>query len=172
MPGPAIKNDRIAQAVAMLANLPREALIKVLMSGAFREGSPIPTWLGSAGTIPEDERYLRQYMYPEQDILPRIGTEQGMAVRRMRLEPDAHFMLGEADGRTYSRELPGLMPGTDDLASRLLGLGNHSVTPLGSSARVEDVWDFKSPHVHPLIGRLMDRYLGTPFKVREEVPIR
>ena len=169
MPGPAVRNDAVAKAAEILAGLPREALFQLLMSRAFREGSPLPRLLGSAGTTPEDERYLRQYMYPERDILPRVGTEQGMAVRQMRLEPDAHFKRVEP---YLTKDESGLMPGTEDLASRLLGLGGHSATPQGSTVRVEDVWDMKSPNIHPLLGRLMDRYLGSPFKVREDVPIR
>ena len=173
MPGPIVKSNALARAVAILArvpDVPREALLQVLMSKAFREGSPLPTVLGSAGTIPEDERYLRQYMYHERDILPRVGsTKQGMAVRRMRLEPDAHFERVEP---YLTNNQSGLMPGTEDLASRLLGLGGHSAVPQGSNVRVEDTWDFNSPNVHPFIGWLMDRYLGTPFKIQEDVPIR
>ena len=147
----------------------REHLLQLLMSRIFREGSPLPKLLGSAGTIPEDERYLRQYLYPEKDVLPRAGTDQGQVIRRMSLEPDAHFKRVEP---YLTRDASGLMPGTEDLASRLLGLGGHSAKRQGSAVRIEDTWDFKSPNVNPLIGRLMDRYLGKSFKVREDVPIR
>ena len=150
--------------------------MRVCMSGAFREGGPLPSLLGTAGTIPEDERYLRQYMFPERDILPRVGTENGMAVRRMRLEPDAHFTLGDEDLETvdhpFAADLPGLMPGTKDLESRLKGLGSYSMTPQGSAMRVEDTWDFDSPRVNKILGWLMDRYMGSPFKIQEDVPIR
>ena len=169
MPGPVVRSKAVAQAVAMLSGLPREVVLRLLMSRVFREGSPVPPILGSAGTIPEDERYLRQYLFPERDILPRIGTEQGMAVRQMRLEPDAHFKRVEP---YLTRDASGLMPGTEDLASRLIGLGGHSATPQGSTVRVEDVWDMKSPNIHPLISQLLDRYLGSPFKIQEDVPIR
>ena len=175
MPGPAMKNEAIAKAMAILSGLPREAMLQLLMSPVFREGAPLPRWLGSAGTIPEDERYLRQYMFPERDILPRVGTEHGMAVRRMRLEPDAHFKLGEdqeTQDHPFIADLPGLIPGTRDLESRLMGLGGYAVTPQGDTMRIEDNWDFKSPRVNKIFGQIMDSFLGTPFKIREDIPVR
>lgn len=114
---------------------------------------------GGREIIPQDRIYLRQFLNPSKDIIPKTSLRPSTKVK---------------DSDKYDwRTVPDAPGEWDDIVMpNVFGLGNfRQTTNVGSSvsedlpySSIYDLWDFDSPNVSPMVRVLMNS-IGRPFHV-------
>jgi hypothetical protein len=138
------------------------------------------------GMKAEDEPFLRQFLSPNEDILPKQHRRpsslskdkwpQGVQWRRMSIDPkDVEFMMPQEEFARFMKEgkpqkLDGdrVSLGGDVTSGAQSGLGRHRVSlgkdKEGMYVSVYDVLDYESEMVNPVIGQLLQA-AGKPYAV-------
>jgi hypothetical protein len=149
-----------------------------------------------SGMLPADKPYLHQYLNPDEDSIPKQTLRPANAPNMAKMDgewrrtllPD-HFK-GKLDGKsvydvtqlTKPEKVAFTVLGADndkdviDTMHGLQGLGNTQAY-IGNDAQgpylsMLDRWDFDSPSVKPVIGKLMDTLLGKPYNIYDRFDMK
>lgn len=140
----------------------------------------IPKKLGSQGMVEKDKPFLKQFLRPQEDILPKTSarpkslTDQSGVWRRLASPEPQKFVVSNKDIEDLLTGRKKVTPLGPQVTAGGLGgyVPSMSLDPKGDLyASIYDKWDFDSPNIHPIVGKVLD-LIGSPYHVYQRYSMR